>query len=108
MLEIENNDVSFLGDKDCYNLFYFTAKWCGPCKRISPLLEKLSEGLDEDIVTIYKVDIDENDELADKLKIKSVPTFFLYHKKTYIDQRGGSDINKVKELLTSNIKNDPQ
>lgn len=106
MIDIKNNDVSFLDDRDCYNLLYFTAKWCGPCKRISPLLEKLSEGLDPNIVTIYKVDIDENDELADKLNIKSVPTFFLYHKKTYIDQRGGADINEVKELLTQNINTD--
>ena len=106
MIEIQNSDVSFLDTKDCYNLLYFTAKWCGPCKRISPALEKLSEGLDSDIVTIYKVDIDENDDLAEKLNIKSVPTFFLYHKKTYIDQRGGADINKVKELLETNISKD--
>ena len=85
MLEIINNDVSFLDNKDCYNLLYFTAKWCGPCKKISPLLEKLSEGLDSDIINIYKVDIDENDKLTDKLKIKSVPTFFLYHKNAYFN-----------------------
>ncbi len=105
MLEITNSDVSHFDDKDCYNLLYFTASWCGPCKRIYPLIDKLSEGLDSDIIDIYKVDIDENDELAEKLNIKSVPTFLLYDKKTYINQCNGADIHKVKDLLTSNIKN---
>jgi len=105
MLEITNNDVSHLEDKECYNLLYFTASWCGPCKRIYPLIDTLSEGLDTDIIDIYKVDIDENEELAEKLHIRSVPTFFLYYQKNYINQCGGSDINKVKDLLTTNIKN---
>lgn len=105
MLVIENSDVSQLDNNDCYNLLYFTASWCGPCKRIYPLIEKLSEGLDDNILQIFKVDIDDNEDLAHKLNVRSVPTFFLYDKKTYINQCGGADINKVKELLTSNIKN---
>ena len=43
--------------------------------------------------------IDKNDELSEKLNIKSVPTFFLYKQKEYISQCGGSDIKKVKDLL---------
>ena len=58
MKEIKENDISHLKGKECHILFYFTATWCGPCKRIYPLIEKLSEGLDESKVEIYKVDID--------------------------------------------------
>jgi thioredoxin 1 len=104
MREIIDNDISEL-DNDCYHLLYFTASWCGPCKRIYPLIEQLSDGFDEEIIKIFKVDIDNNDELSEKLNIKSVPTFFLYKRKEYIDQCGGSDILKVKELL-KNINNE--
>ena len=104
MREIIDSDISEL-ENDCYHLLYFTATWCGPCKRIYPLIQQLSDGLDETIIKIFKVDIDENDELSEKLKIKSVPTFFLYKEKEYIDQCGGSDISKVKELLKK-VNND--
>ena len=101
MLEIIDNDISSL-EEDSYHLLYFTASWCGPCKRIYPMIERLSDGFDEDDgknIKIYKVDIDQNDELSEKLKIKSVPTFFLYKQKEYISQCGGADIQNVKDLL---------
>ena len=101
---IENNDLSSLKDKECYLLFYFTAKWCGPCQKIKPLIEKLSEGADSSKLEIYLIDIDENDKIADEFKIRSVPTFYLYHKKELKGQTGGADIKKVKELLKENMK----
>jgi thioredoxin 1 len=99
MKTILNNDISFLKDKECYILFYFTAKWCGPCQKIKPLLEKISEGADPDKLEVYLVDIDENDNLASEFKIRSVPTFYLYKGKILKGQTGGADIKKVQELL---------
>ena len=101
---IEDNDLLLLKDKECYLLFYFTAKWCGPCQKIKPLIEKLSEGADSSKLEIYLIDIDENDKIADEFKIKSVPTFYLYHKTELKGQTGGADIKKVKELLKENMK----
>ena len=104
MKHILENDLSECSDKECHILFYFTAKWCGPCKRISPLIKKLSEGLDESIVEIYKVDLDENDELSTELKVKSVPTFYLFKGKELQGQCSGADIKKVHQLLKDHIK----
>lgn len=104
MKEIKENDISHLKGKECHILFYFTATWCGPCKRIYPLIEKLSEGLDESKVEIYKVDIDKNDELSSELKVKSVPTFYLFKGKELQDQCSGADIKKVHQLLKDHIK----
>lgn len=104
MLEIKNNDISSLKDKECYILFYFTASWCGPCKRIKPLIEKLSEGLDLSKIEFYMIDIDENEELANTYNIKSIPTFLFIHKNELKDQCSGSDINKVHKLLKDNMK----
>ena len=101
---IENNDLSSLKDKECYLLFYFTAKWCGPCQKIKPLIKKLSEVSDSSKLEIYLIDIDENDDITSQFKIRSVPTFYLYHKNECKGQTGGGDIKKVKELLKENMK----
>lgn len=50
----------------------FTASWCGPCQRISPILEELAAEYGDEIV-IYKVDIDKNRELAKSFDISSIP-----------------------------------
>ena len=80
MITILNNDISICKDKECYLLFYFTAKWCGPCQRIKPLLQKISDGSDSSVLKVYIIDIDENEvkgaepneEMA--LKFKSAPS----------------------------------
>ena len=99
MIEIIDNDLSICKGNECYLLFYFTAKWCGPCQRIKPLLQKISEGSDSSKLKVFMIDIDENEDLASKFNIRSVPTFYLYKKKELIGQTGGADIKKVQELL---------
>jgi thioredoxin 1 len=96
---IIDNDMSECDGKECYLLFYFTASWCGPCQKIKPLLEKISEGADPSKLEIYMIDIDENDNIASEFKIRSVPTFYLYKDKDLKGQSGGADIKKVQELL---------
>ena len=99
MKEIRNNDISSLKGKECYILFYFTASWCGPCQKIKPMIQKLSDGLTTDSLRIYMVDIDENDDLCEKCGITSVPTFMLFKNKEEVGQCGGANIEKVAELI---------
>ena len=103
MIEIVNNEISFLKDNKCLLLFYFTANWCGPCKKIKPLIEKISKGLDATKVEVYQVDIDKNEELSEKLSIKSVPAFYLFHEGKLIDDCRGSDISNVHKLIKNNM-----
>lgn len=68
-----------------------------------------SEDLDEKInplkkVIFYKIDINENDEYSDSLKIKSVPTFHLYDGEKLVGKTEGANIQKIGELITNNIK----
>ena len=52
----------------------FWATWCGPCMMQAPILEQLSEEMDEDELKIVKIDVDENPETAQKFGIMSIPT----------------------------------
>jgi thioredoxin len=62
----------FAGNKPCMVDFY--ADWCGPCKVTSPILEELSKEYAGKI-NIYKVNIDQERELASLFNVQSIPTF---------------------------------
>lgn len=55
-------------------LIDFWATWCGPCLMQAPILEQLSEELDEDELKIIKMDVDENPNTAQTFGIMSIPT----------------------------------
>ncbi len=57
----------------------FSAEWCGPCKMMPPILKEL-KGLTGESLTILKVDIDKNPEVAASYHIQSVPTLILFRK----------------------------
>lgn len=55
----------------------FYANWCGPCKMISPLLEEIASERDD--ITIIKIDVDNNSDLATKYGVMSIPTMILFN-----------------------------
>ena len=55
----------------------FSAVWCGPCKMLGPVFEKVSEKY-EGKINFYKVDVDEAPNLCQKLGIMSVPAVFVF------------------------------
>ncbi len=68
--DIKADGLVYLGDKPA--IVDFTATWCGPCQRITPILEELAVEYEDDIV-IYKVDIDKERELAQAFNVSSIP-----------------------------------
>ena len=55
----------------------FWATWCGPCKALGPILDEISSEM-SDVVDIYKVNIDENTDLAQEHGVRSIPTILVY------------------------------
>jgi thioredoxin 1 len=55
----------------------FHATWCGPCKMMSPVLDQLKKAYG-DKIRILKIDVDKNPDLADRFKVRGVPTLILF------------------------------
>jgi len=77
----------------------FWAEWCGPCKMIAPLLDELAAEYSGKI-KIGKVNIDEQQELATKYGIRSIPTLLLIHKGEVTEQMVGA---KSKSVLKASF-----
>jgi thioredoxin 1 len=73
----DNKEWKFEGDLPCIIDFY--ADWCGPCKMVSPVLEELSKEY-VGKMNVYKVDTEEQQELAQAFGIQSIPSILFIPK----------------------------
>lgn len=67
----------------------FWAAWCGPCKMIGPLVEELS-GEYEGKATVGKLDVDQNQDLAIKYGVRSIPTILYFKNGEVVDKVVGA------------------
>jgi len=67
----------------------FWAEWCGPCRMVSPVVEELV-GEYEGKVNFAKVNVDNNNELASKYNVFSIPTLAIFNKGQVIAQQVGA------------------
>ena len=79
----------------------FFATWCGPCKMLAPVLEKAAEELTN--VQFYKVDIDEEMELANQYKIMTVPTLLFFKDGKLVFQNSGVISRKQLESMMERL-----
>ena len=62
----------------------FWAPWCGPCKQLTPILEKVVSASPDKII-LAKINIDENQQIAAQLKIQSIPAVFAFKDKQVVN-----------------------
>lgn len=79
----------------------FFAVWCGPCKMISPMVEKFSQEYSQ--ADFYKVDVDELPEVAKKNEVSSMPTFILFKSGKPVAKVVGANPAAVKQAIASNV-----
>ena len=68
---------NLINNKDRIVLVDFYADWCGPCKNMEPVLNKIAKTHGKE-VAVYKINIDKNQSLASELGIRSIPFLSIY------------------------------
>ena len=78
---------------DCY------ADWCGPCKMMAPLVEKMSE-LFEGKLKVCKINVDDNEEAIAPFRVMSIPTFLFFKNGELVSTKvGGMDPGTFQQVI---------
>jgi len=91
------DDISFddLISGEDLTVIDFSASWCMPCRLLKPIIERVAEQCSD--VSFYNVDIDENEEIAKRYRIFSVPTLVCFKSGKKVDSLVG--LNSFEEVL---------
>jgi len=84
-------------------LIDFFAEWCMPCVMMAPILEDLS-GEFSDKAKIGKVNIDDNQAIAQKFEVTSIPTFIVFKDGKNVEQFvGGKSLDELSEIINKHL-----
>jgi thioredoxin 1 len=67
----------------------FWAEWCGPCRRVAPVLDEIAGEMDGKL-RIAKLNVDENQKIAMDFRVSSIPTFILFKDGQMVDRTMGA------------------
>ena len=104
----ETSDGEFIADvieasNDYPIIVDFWAPWCGPCKNLTPILEKVTKSYNGKI-RLVKINIDENQGVASQLRIQSIPAVYAFFQGKPLDGfMGAQTENQIKEFISSII-----
>ena len=100
----EKKDNYLINNENKNSILAFSAlSWCGPCKILHPILNKLSE-IHQDI-SFYEIDVEEEYELSSRFNIRSVPTILFISQSGKINQQiGALTEGQIEKLISKYFK----
>lgn len=102
-LTAQNFDEVMQASKTKPVLVDFWATWCGPCRMLSPIVDEIAEEM-KDSIDVYKCNVDDNQDLAVKFQVMSIPTLILFKDgKAVHTSVGAVPKSKLEQDLKANL-----
>lgn len=86
-------------NKHEFTILKLSSEWCGPCKRISPVFEKLSKDEKYSFIYFAEIDIDISQDVCKEYEIEGLPTFVLFNKDKEVSRFSGANETKLRNLV---------
>lgn len=88
VLKINKDNFDQIKNSDKPVLLDFFAEWCGPCRMVSPFIEEIAE--ENPQIVVGKINVDEEQELAEKFGVFSIPTLIVMKNGEVVNQASGA------------------
>ena len=99
--EKDPNTFKYEGKLPCVVDFYAT--WCGPCRKVSPIMEKIAKEYDGKLI-VYKIDVDKEPKLASTFGVRNIPTvLFIPIEGQPSKQVGALSEQQYKQIIENNL-----
>ncbi len=99
--ELDSESIKQVKDSEETWVIDFWAEWCGPCKKLSPIFNEVSEEVDS--VKFGKVDMQENQQLGTQFGVRALPTLLIVKNGEEVARSSG--VMKKEELKTWIVEN---
>lgn len=101
--ELNSDNYSTFTNKEGIVLVDVKAEWCGPCKTLSPIIDKISSDYFGKI-SVGKLDADSSKEIIAELGVRNIPTVLVYKNGEIVERKTGMIMeNKLKEMIDSHL-----
>jgi thioredoxin len=98
---LDSESIEDVQNSDDYWVVDFWAEWCGPCKKLAPIFEEVSEEMDE--INFGKVDMEEEDQLGGKFGVRALPTLLILKNGEQVARTSGAmPKKKLKNWIKEN------